>query len=66
MPVMDQVHELDVLVSQLSELQTIVPDILQVEAILSKCLLGMTTERKFCILHSTESDTIEQVTTHAN
>ena len=63
MPIMDQVHELDVLVSQLSELQIVVPDTLQARAILSKLPPSWHNYRKK-IMHSIESFTIEQVTTH--
>ena len=61
--IMDQVRELEILVSQLGELQIQIPDALQVGAILSKLPSSWNDYRKK-ILHSSETFTIEQFTTH--
>ena len=61
--IMDQVRELEILVSQLGELQIQIPDALQVGAILSKLPSSWNDYRKK-ILHSSETYTIEQFTTH--
>ncbi|XP_022715126.1 uncharacterized protein LOC111274619 [Durio zibethinus] len=62
-PIMDQVHELQILVSKLSELEIKVPDSLQVGAILSKLHPSWNGYRKK-VLHSTDTFTIEEFQTH--
>ncbi|OIT18967.1 retrovirus-related pol polyprotein from transposon tnt 1-94, partial [Nicotiana attenuata] len=62
-PIMDQIHELQILVSKLSDLEVKIPDALQVGAILSKLPSSWNNYRKK-ILHSTDKLTIEQFRTH--
>ncbi|XP_022717833.1 uncharacterized protein LOC111276355 [Durio zibethinus] len=62
-PIMDQVHELQILVSKLSELEIKVPDSLQVGAILSKLPHSWNGYRKK-VMHSTDTFTIEEFQTH--
>ena len=63
MPIMDQVHELQILVSKLAELEIKIPDSLQVGAILSK-LPPTWNEYRKKILLSPENFTIEKFFTH--
>ena len=62
-PVMDQIHELQILVSRLRDLDTVVPDSLQIGAILSKLPPSWNEYRKR-VLHSPQSFTIEEFQTH--
>ncbi|OIT29987.1 hypothetical protein A4A49_57803, partial [Nicotiana attenuata] len=62
-PIMDQIHELQILVSKLSDLEVKIPDALQIGAILSKLPSSWNNYRKK-ILHSTDKLTIEQFRTH--
>jgi len=57
--IMDQVHEIQMLISKLSDLDIKVPDSLQVGAILSKLPLSWNKYRKK-MLHSTDNYTFEQ------
>ncbi|GKV04962.1 hypothetical protein SLEP1_g17039 [Rubroshorea leprosula] len=61
--IMDQVHELQILVSRMSELEIKIPDSLQVGAILSKLPPSWNDYRKK-VLHSDEILTMEQFQTH--
>ena len=63
MPVMDQVHELQILVSRLRDLEVTVPDTLQIGAILSKLPPSWNNYRKK-VLQTPESFTMEQFQTH--
>ncbi|GKV25634.1 hypothetical protein SLEP1_g35037 [Rubroshorea leprosula] len=60
---MDQVHELQILVSRMSKLEIKIPDSLQVGAILSKLPPSWNDYRKK-VLHSDEILTMEQFQTH--
>ncbi|OMO94271.1 Reverse transcriptase, RNA-dependent DNA polymerase [Corchorus capsularis] len=62
-PVMDQVHELQILVSRLRDLDVAIPDALQIGAILSKLPSSWNNYRKKVLLQS-ESFTMEQFQTH--
>ena len=62
-PVMDQIHELQILVSRLRDLDTVVPDSLQIGAILSKLPPSWNEHRKR-VLHNPQSFTIEEFQTH--
>ena len=62
-PVMDQIHQLQILVSRLRDLDTVVPDSLQIGAILSKLPPSWNEYRKR-VLHSPQSFTIEEFQTH--
>jgi len=57
--IMDQVHEIQMLISKLSDLDIKVPNSLQVGAILSKLPLSWNKYRKK-MLHSTDNYTFEQ------
>ena len=57
-PLMDQVHELQILVSKTTDLEIKVPDSLQVGPILSKLPPSWNEYRKK-VLHSAESITID-------
>ncbi|GKV02145.1 hypothetical protein SLEP1_g14614 [Rubroshorea leprosula] len=61
--IMDQVHELQILVSRMSELEIKIPDALQVGAVLSKLPPSWNDYRKK-VLHSDEILTMEQFQTH--
>ncbi|XP_074271201.1 uncharacterized protein LOC141595126 [Silene latifolia] len=61
--IMDQVHELQILVSRLNELEIKIHDALQIGAILAKLPPSWNDFRKK-FLHSNESTTIEQFQTH--
>ena len=63
MPIMDQVRDLEILVSQMSELEINVPDAIQVGAILAK-LPPTWHDYKRKILHSSEKFSIERFTTN--
>ena len=63
MPIMDQVHELQILVSRLRDLEVTVPDTLQIGAILSKLPPSWNNYRKK-VLQTPESFTMEQFHTH--
>ncbi|XP_009798691.1 uncharacterized protein [Nicotiana sylvestris] len=58
-PTMDQIHELQILVSKLSDLEVKIPDALQISAILSK-LPSFWNDYRKKILHSSEKLTVEQ------
>jgi hypothetical protein len=60
---MDQVHEIQMLISKLSDLDIKVPDSLQVGAVLSKLSSSWNEYRKK-MLHSTNNYTFEQFQTH--
>ncbi|XP_059310880.1 uncharacterized protein LOC132062298 [Lycium ferocissimum] len=62
-PIMDQIHELQILVPKLSDLEVKIPDALQIGAILSKLPSSWNNYRKK-ILHSTDKLTVEQFRTH--
>ncbi|OIT31168.1 hypothetical protein A4A49_63487, partial [Nicotiana attenuata] len=62
-PIMDQIHELQILVSKLSDLEVKIPDTLQIGAILSKLPSSWNDYRKK-ILHSSEKLTVEQFRAH--
>ncbi|XP_075088615.1 uncharacterized protein LOC142170623 [Nicotiana tabacum] len=62
-PIMDQIHELQILVSKLSDLEVKIPDALQIGAILSKLPSSWNDYRKK-ILHSMDKMTVEQFRTH--
>jgi hypothetical protein len=62
-PIMDQVHEIQMLISKLSDLDIKVPDSLQVGAVLSKLPPSWNEYRKK-MLHSTDNYTFEQFQTH--
>ena len=62
-PIMDQVHELQVLVSRLRDLDVKVLDVLQICAILSKLPLSQNDYRNK-VLHSTDKLTLQQFQTH--
>ena len=55
---MDQIHELQVLVTKLQNLKVVVPESLQVEAIISKLPSTWNDYRKK-LLHTTEDFTLE-------
>jgi len=63
MPIMDQVHEIQMLISKLSDLDIKVPDSLQVRVVLSKLLPSWNEYRKK-MLHFTYNYTFEQFQTH--
>ena len=60
---MDQVHEIQMLISKLSDLDIKVPDSLQVGAVLSKLPPSWNEYRKK-MLHSTDNYTFDQFQTH--
>ncbi|XP_075111769.1 uncharacterized protein LOC142181952 [Nicotiana tabacum] len=60
---MDQIHELQILVSKLSDLEVKIPDALQIGAIISKLPSSWNDYRKK-ILHSMDKMTVEQLRTH--
>ncbi|XP_075074624.1 uncharacterized protein LOC142162200 [Nicotiana tabacum] len=62
-PIMDQIHELQILISKLSDLEVKIPDALQIGAILSKLPSSWNDYRKK-ILHSMDKMTVEQFRTH--
>jgi len=62
-PIMDQVHEIEMLISKLSYLDIKVPDSLQVGAVLSKLPPSWNEYRKK-MLHSIDNYTFEQFQTH--
>jgi len=62
-PIMDQVHEIQMLISKLSDLDIKVPDSLQVGAVLSKLPPSWNEYRKK-MLHYTDNYTFEQFQTH--
>ncbi|XP_019259111.1 PREDICTED: uncharacterized protein LOC109237276 [Nicotiana attenuata] len=62
-PIMDQIYELQILVSKLTDLEVKIPDALQIGAILSKLPPSWNDYRKK-ILHSSEKLTVEQFRTH--
>ncbi|XP_031390808.1 uncharacterized protein LOC116203272 [Punica granatum] len=62
-PIMDQVHELQILVSRLRDLKVIIPKSLQVGAIISKLPLSWNNYRKK-LLHMTEDFTVEKKLRH--
>ena len=62
-PIMDQIHELQILVSKLSYLEVKIFDALQIGAILSKLPSSWNNYRKQ-ILHCTDQLTVEQFRTH--
>ncbi|XP_075077346.1 uncharacterized protein LOC142164072 [Nicotiana tabacum] len=62
-PIMDQIHELQILISKLSDLEVKIPDALQIGAILSKLPSSWNDYRKK-ILHSMDKMTVEQFHTH--
>ncbi|XP_019227360.1 PREDICTED: uncharacterized protein LOC109208677 [Nicotiana attenuata] len=57
-PIMDQIHELKILVSKLTDLDVKIPDALQISAILSKLPCSWNDYRKK-IMHSSEKLTVE-------
>ncbi|KAJ9129757.1 hypothetical protein P3X46_035251, partial [Hevea brasiliensis] len=61
--VMDQVHELHVLVSKLKDLKVIVPESLQVGGIIAKLPPSWNDYRKK-LLHTTEDFSLEQIQKH--
>ncbi|XP_075076652.1 uncharacterized protein LOC142163280 [Nicotiana tabacum] len=61
--IMDQIHELQILVSKLSDLEVKIPDALQLGVILSKSPSSWNDYRKK-ILHSMDKMTVEQFRTH--
>ncbi|OIT19946.1 hypothetical protein A4A49_61263, partial [Nicotiana attenuata] len=61
-PIMHQIHELQILVSKLTDLEVKIPDALQIGAILSKLPSSWNDYRKK-ILHSSEKLTVEQFRT---
>ncbi|OIT27470.1 hypothetical protein A4A49_55589, partial [Nicotiana attenuata] len=61
--IMDKIHELQILVSKLSDLEVKTPDALQIGAILSKLPSSWNDYRKK-IVHSSEKLTVEQFETH--
>jgi hypothetical protein len=63
MPIMDQVHEIQMLISKLSDLDIKVPDSLQVRVVLSKLPPSWNEYRKK-MLHFTYNYTFEQFQTH--
>ena len=62
-PVMDQVHELQILVSRLKDLEVVIPDALQIGAILSKLPPSWNNYRKK-ILQQSETLSVENFQTH--
>ena len=62
-PIMDQVHELQILVSRLKDLEVVIPDAFQIGAILSKLPLSWNNYRKK-FLQQSGSFTMEQFQTH--
>ncbi|XP_019235458.1 PREDICTED: uncharacterized protein LOC109215803 [Nicotiana attenuata] len=62
-PIKDQIHELQILVSKLSDLEVKVPDALQIGVILSKLPSSWNDYRKK-ILHFSDKLTVDQFRTH--
>jgi len=62
-PIIDQIYELQVLVSKLRDLEVVIPDALQIGAILAKLPASWNNYRKK-ILHSSDKLTLEQFRTH--
>ena len=62
-PIMDQVHELQILVSRLRDLQVVIPETLQVGAIISKLPSTWNDYRKK-LLHLGEDFTVEKLLRH--
>ncbi|PKI61206.1 hypothetical protein CRG98_018397 [Punica granatum] len=62
-PIMDQVHELQILVSRLRDLKVIIPESLQVGAIISKLPSSWNDYRKK-LLHIAEDFTVEKILRH--
>ncbi|PKI51909.1 hypothetical protein CRG98_027742 [Punica granatum] len=62
-PIMDQVHELQILVSRLRDLKVIIPESLQVGAIISKLPSSWNDYRKK-LLHMVEDFTVEKILRH--
>ncbi|KAK5771504.1 hypothetical protein PVK06_047718 [Gossypium arboreum] len=62
-PIMDQVHELQVLVSRLHDLKVVIQELLQVRAIISKFLSSWNNYQKK-LLHMAEDFTLEKILRH--
>ncbi|XP_040956095.1 uncharacterized protein [Gossypium hirsutum] len=62
-PIMDQVHELQILVSRLHDLKVVIPELLQVEAIISKLPSSWNNYQKK-LLHMVEDFTMEKILRH--
>ncbi|KAH1047263.1 hypothetical protein J1N35_038047 [Gossypium stocksii] len=62
-PIMNQVHELQVLISRLRELKVAIPELLQVGVIISKLSSSWNNYRKK-LLHMAKNFTVEKILRH--